>query len=45
MSGELLASVEDFGALIDPTRREWELAAPCFDLVVLGVFVAFPVVL
>ncbi len=42
--GELLAAVEYFGTLVDEAGGEWELAAPGFDLVVLSVFVAFPVV-
>ena len=41
---KLLTAVEYSGALVDAAGRERELAAPGFDLVVLSVFVAFPVV-
>ena len=41
---ELLAAVENLGALVDAAGREWEMAAPSFDLVMLGVFVTFPIV-
>lgn len=44
MGGKLFAAVEDLGALIYTAGGEGVMAAPGFDLVVLGVFVAFPVV-
>ena len=44
VGGELLATIEDFGALVDAAGGERHLAPPGFDLVVLSVFVAFPVV-
>ena len=45
MCDELLPTVKDFGALVDTTRVEGFMAPPGFDLIMLSIFVALPVVL
>lgn len=44
VGSELFAAVEDFGTLIDTARGEGMVTAPGFDLIVLGIFVTFPVI-
>jgi len=44
VSSELFAAVEDLGALIYTAGGEGMVAAPGFDLIMLRVFMAFPVV-
>lgn len=45
VGSKLFATVEDLGALIYTAGGEGMVAAPRFNLIMLGVLMAFPVVL
>lgn len=44
MGLELLAAVNDFGALSDLAGQAYFSASPCFYLVMLSVLMSFPIV-